>query len=184
MRISYVMMLAVSLLAFCGCADSRERLDINIEKGDSMTVELDSMQSALEIIGSARESARLRKYTFVKYVNSIQCSECVVKNLRQWVAFQDVFDEHPQTLSLVIILAPQKHQRKLLYEELTKDTLMSENIYIDSLRVFERMNPGLPQNPFTNCYLIDENNKVLIIGDPTYDDNVEREFMTILDTIP
>ena len=100
------------------------------------------------------------------------------------MAFQDVFDEHPQTLSLVIILAPQKHQRKLLYEELTKDTLMSENIYIDSLRVFERMNPGLPQNPFTNCYFIDENNKVLIIGDPTYDDNVEREFMTILDTIP
>ena len=46
------------------------------------------------------------------------------------------------------------------------------------------MNPGLPQNPFTNCYFIDENNKVLIIGDPTYDDNVEREFMTILDTIP
>ena len=46
-----------------------------------LTVELDSMQSALEIIGSARESARLRKFTFVKYVNSIQCSECVVKNL-------------------------------------------------------------------------------------------------------
>ena len=40
----------------------------------SMTMELDSMQSALEIIGSARESARLRKYAFVKYVNSIQCS--------------------------------------------------------------------------------------------------------------
>ena len=46
-----------------------------------MTMELDSMQSALEIIGSARESARLRKFTFVKYVNSIQCSECEVKNL-------------------------------------------------------------------------------------------------------
>ena len=86
MKISYVMMLVVSMLAFCGCADSRERLDINIEKGDSLTVELDSMQSALEIIGSARESARLRKFTFVKYVNSIQCSECVVKNLRQWAA--------------------------------------------------------------------------------------------------
>ena len=81
MKISCVMKLVVSMLAFCGCADSRERLDINIEKGDSLTVELDSMQSALEIIGSARESARLRKFTFVKYVNSIQCSECVVKNL-------------------------------------------------------------------------------------------------------
>ena len=29
------MKLVVSMLAFCGCADSRERLDINIEKGDS-----------------------------------------------------------------------------------------------------------------------------------------------------
>ena len=36
MKISCVMMLAVSMLAFCGCADSRERLDINIEKGDSV----------------------------------------------------------------------------------------------------------------------------------------------------
>ena len=35
MKISCVMMLVVSMLAFCGCADSRERLDINIEKGDS-----------------------------------------------------------------------------------------------------------------------------------------------------
>lgn len=36
MKISYVMMLVVSMLAFCGCGDSRERLDINIEKGDSV----------------------------------------------------------------------------------------------------------------------------------------------------
>ena len=175
-----MIMSVVSMLVFCGCGDSRERMDTNMAKGDFLNVELDSMQSALEVIGSAREPARLRKYTFVKYVNSIQCSKCVVKNLRQWVAFQEVFDEHPQTLSLVIVLAPQKYQRKLLYEELTKDTLMSENIYIDSLRVFERMNPGLPQNPFTNCYLIDENNKVLIVGDPTYDDNVEREFVELM----
>ena len=30
------MMLVVSMLAFCGCGDSRESLDINIEKGDSV----------------------------------------------------------------------------------------------------------------------------------------------------
>ena len=36
MKISCVMMLVVSMLAFCGCGDSRERLDINIEKGDSV----------------------------------------------------------------------------------------------------------------------------------------------------
>ena len=30
------MMLAMSMLVFCGCGDSRERLDINIEKGDSV----------------------------------------------------------------------------------------------------------------------------------------------------
>ena len=29
-------MLAMSMLVFCGCGDSRERLDINIEKGDSV----------------------------------------------------------------------------------------------------------------------------------------------------
>ena len=36
MQISCVMMLAMSMLVFCGCGDSRERLDINIEKGDSV----------------------------------------------------------------------------------------------------------------------------------------------------
>ena len=36
MKISCVMMLAMSMLVFCGCGDSRERLDINIEKGDSV----------------------------------------------------------------------------------------------------------------------------------------------------
>ena len=30
------MMLAMSMLVFCGCGASRERLDINIEKGDSV----------------------------------------------------------------------------------------------------------------------------------------------------
>lgn len=34
MKISCVMMLAMSMLVFCGCGDSRERLDINIEKGE------------------------------------------------------------------------------------------------------------------------------------------------------
>ena len=36
MKISCVMMLAMSMLVFCGCGDSRGRLDINIEKGDSV----------------------------------------------------------------------------------------------------------------------------------------------------
>lgn len=36
MKISCVIILAMSMLVFCVCGDSRERLDINIEKGDSV----------------------------------------------------------------------------------------------------------------------------------------------------
>ena len=47
MKISCVIILAMSMLVFCVCGDSRERLDINIEKGDSVvTMQLCFMRRA------------------------------------------------------------------------------------------------------------------------------------------
>lgn len=172
-------LLGIVLMPCMALTDCRGQREENEEV--SLRLELDSMQCALGLIDSNRIPSTPSRYTYVKYIGSVQCTECVVKGLRHWVAFQELFDRHASTLSLIIIIAPQRYQRATLCEELMRDTLMLNNIYIDSLGAFERANPHLPQNPFGNCFLVDSTGLVLLEGDPTCDGEVEKQFVEFVE---
>lgn len=184
MKIRYIglTIVAFSLIVGCGSGGKKkEQMSESLTRGMRLEVALDSMQSGLEIVGSGKDPERLKRHTIVKYINSIRCTSCVVKNLRYWIAFQDFLDEYRKELSLVIVIAPRKYQQRVVCEELAKDTIMLENVYIDSLGIFERMNPQIRQGDPMSCYLIDEKHRIQIVGDPTCDGTVEQELVEYME---
>lgn len=175
-----VLQVVLILLLLSGCTNSRRiRNEMEFLKDKTISVNLDSMQKGLNLISSSREQATLNSYTYIKYISSIQCSSCVVKSLRDWIRLQDVFDACKE-LSLIIIISPKNYQTKRIIDELRQDTIMLENVYVDSLGVFERSNPFLPSNTFLHSFLVDKRGKIRIVGDPTCDELVEGEFRSFV----
>lgn len=49
-------------------------------------------------------------------------------------------------------------------------------IYMDTTGIFHRTNPQLPSNPMLHTFLLDENNEVLVVGNPLENEKIDRMF--------
>lgn len=54
-------------------------------------------------------------------------------------------------------------------------------ILLDSLGEFERLNPHLPQNKALHTFLLDENNNVLLVGNPLHNKKIEEMFYKVVE---
>lgn len=52
----------------------------------------------------------------------------------------------------------------------------SYNHMNDTTGVFHRTNPQLPSNPMLHTFLLDENNEVLVVGNPLENEKIDRMF--------
>ncbi|MFI3306556.1 MAG: hypothetical protein R3Y68_08625 [Rikenellaceae bacterium] len=54
-------------------------------------------------------------------------------------------------------------------------------IIIDSIGEFERLNPHLPKNKAMHTFLLDENNNVVLVGNPLNNPKIEKMFKEIVE---
>lgn len=59
---------------------------------------------------------------------------------------------------------------------LLKNTDVNCPLIIDSIGEFRKMNDHLPKNRLLQTFLVDENNHVIMIGDPTKNDETNEIF--------
>ena len=54
-------------------------------------------------------------------------------------------------------------------------------ILLDTLREFEKLNPHLPKNRALHTFLLDENNNVILVGNPLHNKKIEEMFYKIVE---
>lgn len=99
------------------------------------------------------------------YLDSTVCSTCELNSLDTWK--NEIFGSDTIDRSIRVCFILQSPQSKFseLYEKLkTYDT--GYDIYIDSTDVFRIENPNLPTSKMLHTFLLDENNVVLLCGNP------------------
>lgn len=64
--------------------------------------------------------------------------------------------------------------------KLCKNTLMNDQIYIDTMSVFARTNPNIPRNSILHTFLINEQGKVLLIGSPLHNNKIMNLSLEII----
>lgn len=60
-----------------------------------------------------------------------------------------------------------------------KNCSLDYPILIDKNGDFERLNPHLPKNKAMYTFLLDENNNVILVGNPLYNKEIEKIFYKI-----
>ena len=117
------------------------------------------------------------KYKLIHYIDSASCSSCYL----QKVKIND-FLFHMEELSNnefynVIILTPGSNAKKDL-EHLFSEKLIPQTIFIDSANTFLQRNPHIPSETMYHTFLLDENDKAILVGNPITNKKIKELLMS------
>jgi len=86
------------------------------------------------------------------------CSSCRIKRLLEWNEFGDVFEP-------IFIFSTKANEQHSIHNTL-RTSGFKHPVYIDKGNFFRKNNPDIPSDARLHTFLLDENNKVILIGNP------------------
>lgn len=139
-------------------------------------------QSRLIIKGQTKviESEMQRGLKYVIYKDSLACTSCAINKMYFWNDFIEYAKAYDGRLKYYFIYSPIKKKCKSV-EFLLKNLDFDYPILLDTLGEFAKLNSHLPQNSALHAFLLDENNNVILVGDPLYNKRIEEMFYKIVE---
>lgn len=143
--------------------------------GKEIVLSLDDMLFYPEYM---RDTAFNPKYKYVVYVDSVECSPCKIAHMGMWNYFKNELYDHET--GFYMIFFPSKDITHKIMEVHTSYRHRIP-IYIDTLGLFERYNPQIAEKTTEfHSFLLDENNRVVVVGDASVNNYVRDEIYRIL----
>ena len=116
----------------------------------------------------------------VSYSDSIVCSSCRMRNMYKWEAVLSKLERYPIQADLCLIFAPSGKNLSQ-FKLLAKTLPQRYPIYVDTANIFLKFNPHIPLNPAFHTFLLDENNNLLLGGNPLENEEIEKLFWQIVE---
>ena len=97
----------------------------------------------------------------------------------KWNNFLKEVETFNRKIKVYFIFSPQRKNIDIFYFLITTNPPASP-IFVDTTNVFLRSNPHIPKNPALHTFLLDENNKVILVGNPLENKHIEEMFWRIV----
>jgi len=162
MKFSYIL----PLLIFCSCTNNRLVKEIEQFMGQQIIVPVD-----LNAVWSGRDTV-LIDFTevpakLVVWYDSLMCHTCQVSRMSDWNNIVEYADSLSQWFSVIYLFTPPKEDVSKVNASLKADKF-DYPVFIDLNADFVRQNPQLPQSRQLHSFLLDRNNKVVLLGNPLH----------------
>lgn len=169
----------ICLLLLC-CFSCKNNIDKTIEymTGKNTIIPVDRMSCWINDSLISDGSSINAKHKLVVFVDSMACSGCYLKNMSIWNDFIEL--EEVKDFKIFFIFAPPKININSLQNSFYM-TGLTHPIYIDSSYCFLKNNPHIPKEPMYHTFLLDENNNIILVGNPLHNKKIEKLFLDILD---
>lgn len=167
--------------SLCGCTLSSLKVEDILMKMKAEPMDLNTNEFHLVLTKNADNvSSRLEeRYKLVVYSDSNNCSGCYIDHLSRWNDFLYLENDGLGVNFYFIIEARNNETEKLV--PLLEDCDLRHAIYIDENSSFRKSNPNLPEESFFHTFLLDQNNNVLLVGNPLSNERMENLYLkTIL----
>lgn len=103
------------------------------------------------------------KYMYVVYYDSAVCSVCNLKNMYYWETLRDSLRSKRQSVDFVFVFAPQKNGLRTFIHEL-KYVKTDFPILVDTTGCFRKINAQISNNLNLHAFLLNRDNKILMVG--------------------
>ena len=116
----------------------------------------------------------------IVFTDSLSCNVCTLSRMYFWNDLLNEFRYYNEKLKVYFIFSPLSKEQPSV--RLSLSTLrFNQVVYLDTLGVFIDDNKHIPQHPATHTFLLDENNNVLLVGNPLENEKIEKLFWQIVE---
>lgn len=173
--------LLVIILLFFACGNKQKIVE-EVSRLQSKPIIL-TQQSRLTIHGKdtiLRDFMKDSQLKLLIYADSSGCSSCTINKMFLWDNLIEYSKVYKGNLKFYFIFSPRKQDVKEVKIALTNNAF-DYPVLIDTLGEFEKLNLHLPKNKALHTFLLDENNHVILVGDPLYNKKIRKMFYKIVE---
>lgn len=120
-----------------------------------------------------------KPYKLVVFLDSLECMSCAIEKMHDWDDFL-IEVSLKKTVSCFFIFNPKEEEKESLFALLVMERLKYP-VYLDSVGVFTRENPHIPQAPMSHTFLVNNKGDVVFVGDPRRNMKLNELFYKIVD---
>ena len=167
---------AMTFLMFTGCTEQKKQIEDNINKMLNHKV-IVPYYKILMYKGphTLYDYSMAEPLNLVVYVDSTECSSCYLGNILKWESMLDTLRINYDFVRTTILFAPSKIKKDSFFEKL-KNTKFKYPLYIDTCNIFSKTNEDIPMDKMYHTFLMDEDNNVILVGDPLKNKKIKRMF--------
>ena len=153
-----------TILLLYSCTDNQLVKSIQQFKGQQITIPAD-----LHTVWKGRDTL-LSGFTqvpvkFVVWVDSLNCASCKVNSMREWNDVVKYADSLAQWFNIIFLFTPKKKDLNKVNTALRANRF-DYPIFIDRNADFVKQNPRLPKQQQLHIFLLDKDNRVILVGNP------------------
>lgn len=119
------------------------------------------------------------KLKLVHYIDSSTCNSCYLKEAAKNGLLHRLESLTNNKLYNVFIANPSNQQKNKLRTEFNKK-LTPQTLFVDTAHIFAQMNPNIPPESMYHTFLLDENNKVILVGNPMVNKQIVEMIVSIV----
>ena len=160
------------LLSYMISCDSNPKIREGLEGMQSSKVQL-FQDSMLCINGnSIIKEQEHKQLKLVVFVDSSECSSCALDRLGEWLPYLQSHNGL-NGFKFLVVLESNKLDMNYAKEQIEIAGIQSP-VFLDTLSIFRRHNPQIPNNKLFHTFLLDESDRVLLVGSPLRNERVDK----------
>ena len=179
MRLIFIF-LTILLLLFACNTDKQEITESLIQlQSAPITVNTDKMVAYFDGDIIKTQPPRYDAMKLVFYIDSALCNSCNMKRLYEWQPIVDHAKGCNDNIDFFFIFSPS--QKDIRSTKMTiKNSILENAIHLDTLGLFRQANPHIPDNPNLHTFLLDKDNKVVLVGNPLTNSKINEMFFKLI----
>lgn len=120
------------------------------------------------------------KMKLVHYIDSATCSTCYLQKAATNEFLHSMERLSKKEFYNVFIINPDKKTRTRIEDDF-KEKQIPSTVFLDSANIFMELNPNIPSESMFHTFLLDENNKVILVGNPMVNQQVEDMMLAVME---
>lgn len=102
-------------------------------------------------------------HSLVVFYDSTECMSCALTKIHGWNKL--ITEYEPKGVNFIFILAPERDEAETMSIWFEAEHFI-HSVYIDSSQTFIQNNTWIPDEKMYHTFLIDSDNKIVLVGDP------------------
>lgn len=174
------LLMSVFCILFFSCSENRKKIEESLDnmKNRNVVIPFDKLVC---YGNTSDDTIYSSQYRLIVYSDTNECSFCNVKNTLYWESLLDsVNDKKSDTkMDIIFIYSPSKEEKERFLANI-KMVKLKWPVYVDTCSYFTVANPYIPNNSMFHTFLVNEENRIMLVGNPLYNEKVERMILKVI----